>query len=144
MIRGGGTCSFCCDHNTLVELILYRQSLFKLSFHNSVMGKAMWMTIQDWHWYLYFSTAYHYSSILYTVFYSIPTPPYYTLSFILSLLIHTVHYHTFYPNSSILYTILHSISTPQCTVWKSRDIMYDSVKPVRVVIECKLMYSKEE
>ena len=57
MIRGGGTCSFCCDHNTLVELILYRQSLFKLSFHNSVMGMAMWTTIQDWHWSLYFSTA---------------------------------------------------------------------------------------
>ena len=36
----------------------YRRSLFfKLSFHNSVMGKAMWTTIEVGHWSLYFSPA---------------------------------------------------------------------------------------
>jgi hypothetical protein len=49
--------------------------------------------------------------ILYAFLHSIPTPPYCTLSYILSLLPHTVHNVIFYLYSSILYTILHSIST---------------------------------
>jgi hypothetical protein len=53
---------------------------------------------------------------------------YCTLSYILSLLFHTVHYHTFHLYSFILYTIIHS----------------NSVQYERVVIECMIVYSMKE
>jgi hypothetical protein len=62
-------------------------------------------------------TLYLYSSILYTILHSISTLPYCTLSYILSLLFHTA---------------------------RSRDRIKDSVQYGGVVIECKIMYSKEE
>jgi hypothetical protein len=89
----------------------------------------------------------------------ISTLPYCTLSYIISLLFHTVHYLTFYLYSSILYIILHSITTlPYCTLsyitsvlfhtvlylTLYRDRMYDSVQYGRVEIECKIVCSMEE
>jgi hypothetical protein len=60
---------------------------------------------------VYNPTSYPYSSILYTIIYSISTLPYCTLSYVLFLHFHTVHNLTWYLYSSIMYTILHSIST---------------------------------
>jgi hypothetical protein len=50
-----------------------------------------------------------YSSILYTILHAISTLPYCTLSYILSLLLHTAHYYTFYHYSSLLYINLHRV-----------------------------------
>jgi hypothetical protein len=47
---------------------------------------------------------YPYSSILYNIIHSMPSIRYYTLSYILSLLFHTVHYFTFF-----LHKIVYSI-----------------------------------
>jgi hypothetical protein len=58
---------------------------------------------------------------------------FYTLSYILSLLLHTVHYLTFYLYTSIMYTILHYI------IHSISSVQYG-----RVEIECKIVYSMEE
>jgi hypothetical protein len=68
----------------------------------------------------------------YIILHSITTLPGFTLSYIISLLFHTVHYHTFYTYHSILYTIVHYIPTRPY------------VQYGRVEIECKIVYSVEE
>ena len=77
---------------------------------------------------MHYLRLYLYSSILYTILHYIPILPYCTLSYILSLLFHTVNYHALYPYSSKLYNILHSISTlPHCTLSYIISLLFHTV-----------------
>jgi hypothetical protein len=140
-----------------IECIIMLHSISTLAFSTPSYIISLLLHTVHYH------TFYSYHSILYTILHYIPTRLYCKLSYILSLLFHTVHYHTFYSYSSIIYIILHSnpihpyctlsyILSPllhflhhlwYCTVWKSRDRMYDNVQYGQVGIACKIVYSIE-
>jgi hypothetical protein len=74
-----------------------------------------------------------------------------SLSYILSLLFHTVHYFTFFLHTCILYIILHSIFTPPyCTLSYILSLHFHNVHYLtlyqygQVGIECMIMYSMDE
>jgi hypothetical protein len=72
----------------------------------------------------------------------ISTLPFCTLSYIISLLFHTVHYHTFYPYSSMLYTILHSISAlPYCTLSYILSLLLHTVHYLTFYPYSSIMYT---
>jgi hypothetical protein len=84
-----------------------------------------------------------YESVQYgRVLHYIATLPYCTLSYILSLLLHTVHYLTFCLYTSILYTFLHFISTlPYCTLSYIISLLFYAVQYLAFCLYSSILYT---